>query len=266
MPELNKLESIFFDVLNDLKDYLNDLTLVGGWIPYIYAKSLWNNLTAKLITTTDIDFGFGESETRVYSKTIFQMLSTLDYTERHPRMDRIYPVVLYKKGKIPIDFITFPEVPPGTVEKFIGRQININKIENFDFLLKYKIPIKIHDIRQKITYTIYCPKPSAFLYHKGATFINRENTQKQSKDLHYIYFVLRYAPDIDVILKELVHYKKEGYFKDISKNLDKYFERVSSQGCLMVENENGPDEYIDNLREDIFERFKTLREILAPPA
>lgn len=30
----------------------------------------------------------------------------------------------------------------------------------------------------------------------------------------------------------------------------------------MVEKENGPDDYIDDLRQDIFERFKKLRELL----
>lgn len=179
MTELDKLESIFFDVLNDLKNYLSDLTLVGGWIPYIYAKFLWNNLTAKLITTTDIDFGFGESKTEVYPKTIFQMLSPLDYTERHPRMDRIYPVVLYKKGKIRIDFITFPEVSPDAIEKFIGRQININKIENFDFLLKYRIPVNIHDKSKKTLIQFTALNHRRFSIIKGQLLstekINRRN-------------------------------------------------------------------------------------------
>ena len=31
----------------------------------------------------------------------------------------------------------------------------------------------------------------------------------------------------------------------------------------MVEKENGPDEYIDDLRQDIFERFKKLRDVLS---
>jgi len=30
----------------------------------------------------------------------------------------------------------------------------------------------------------------------------------------------------------------------------------------MIEKENGPDEYIDNLRQDIFERFNKLLEFL----
>ena len=39
----------------------------------------------------------------------------------------------------------------------------------------------------------------------------------------------------------------------------KFFVKKSSLGCLMVERENMPDEYIDDLRQDIFERFDNLR-------
>ena len=99
MINLEKIESAFFSVLEDLKDYLDDLTLVGGWMPYVYSRFLWNNLTVKPVTTVDIDFGFSKETSRVYPKTIFEMLSPLDYTERRPKMDRIYPVVLSSKKR-----------------------------------------------------------------------------------------------------------------------------------------------------------------------
>ena len=260
MTEFVYLESIFFKVLDDLKDYLDDLTLVGGWLSYVYAKYLWNNLAIKPVTTTDIDFGLGVGKARVYPRTIFELLSSLDYKERHPQMDRMYPVVLYKEGKVRIDFIAPPKIQKNIVEKIVGSQIDINKIERFDFLLKYRITVDIKN--KKEIYTIHCPKPSAFLYHKAATFIDRDDEQKQAKDLHYMYFILRYAPNIDAILKEIIQYNKQGYFKGVPKNLLHYFDRKSSKGCLMVEKENGPDEYIDDLRQDIFDRFKNLRESL----
>jgi len=261
LAELDRIESIFFDVLKDLQGYLNDLTLVGGWMPYVYTRFLWDNVVVKPITTVDIDFGFGMPKTRLHPETIFEILSPLDYTERHPRMDRMYPVVLYKQGKIPIDFITFPEIANNVIEKFVGTQININKIDKFDFLLKHRIPVNVKDKNQKVSYRIYCPKPSSFLYHKGATFIDGEGEQKQAKDLHYMYFILRYAPNIDSIFEEVIGYKNSGYFPNILIDLNKYFEKKSSQGCLMVERENGPDYYMDDLRQDIFERFKKLREL-----
>ena len=112
------------------------------------------------------------------------------------------------------------------------------------------------------TYLVNCPKPSAFLYHKGATFIDRENKEKQAKDLYYMYFVLRYAPDIEMILEEISQYREKRYLMSVSDSIDKFFERISSQGCLLVEQENGTDEYVYDLRQDIFDRFKRLREVV----
>lgn len=178
MSNFKQLELLFFEVLEDLKDYLDDLTLVGGWLPYVYTKFLWDNLSVQPVTTVDIDFGFGGSKTKVYSKTIFELLSSLDYRERHLQMDRMYPVVLYKHGKVPIDFITSPKTKDKLVEKFVGRQININRIDKFDFLLKNRISLEAKTGKKKVSYKVHCPKPSSFLYHKGATFIDREDKLK----------------------------------------------------------------------------------------
>ena len=48
----------------------------------------------------------------------------------------MYPVVLYKQGEIPIDFITSPKTKDKLVEELVGRQISINKIDKFIFFLK----------------------------------------------------------------------------------------------------------------------------------
>lgn len=254
-----KIEAVFFNVLEDISDYLPDLTLVGGWMAYIYSNFLWKTTVRNPVTTVDIDFGVDESVTGDYSKTIFETLSSLDYKERHLKMDRMFPVVLYKE-KIPVEFITYPTVNIKAIEKMVGHQIQINKIEKFDFLLKHRISINIQ--AKKKSYLLNCPKPSAFLYHKGATFIDRENKEKQAKDLYYMYFILRYAPDIDAILKEVSRYRGNGYLTSTPDSINKFFERVSSQGCLLIEQENGPDEFIHDVRQDIFDRFKRLRDAL----
>lgn len=256
---LEKIEAIFFNVLEDISDYLPDLTLVGGWMPYIYTNYLWKTTVRNPVTTVDIDFGVGQSVSKDYPKTIFETLSSLGYKERHPRMDRMFPVVLYKE-KVPVEFITYPTVDIKAIEKMVGQQIQINKIEKFDFLLKHRISINIQT--KKKSYFLNCPKPSAFLYHKGATFIDRENKEKQAKDLYYMYFILRYAPDIDAILNEVSQYRQKGYLTSALDNINKFFARVSSQGCLIVEQENGPDEFIHDVRQDIFDRFKGLRDAL----
>jgi len=258
---LEKIEAIFFNVLDDISAYLSDLTLVGGWMPYIYSNYLWKTSIRNPIVTVDIDFGVDQTVAGDYSKTIFETLSNLDYKERRPQMDRMFPVVLYKE-KVPVEFITYPTVDIKAIEKMVGTQILINKIEMFDFLLQHRLPITIKNKKGDRTYTLNCPKPSAFLYHKGATFIERMNKEKQAKDLYYMYFILRYAPDIEVILKEVSEYKTKGYLPSVEDNINKFFERVSSQGCLMVEEDNGTDEYIHDVRQDVFERFNGLKEAL----
>ncbi len=54
----------------------------------------------------------------------------------------------------------------------------------------------------------------------------------------------------------LIKNKVQG--KIVKQNIHKYFRGVDSQGPILVEQENGPDEYIDDLRQDIFERFNKL--------
>ena len=138
---LEKIEAVFFSVLEDISGYLSDLTLVGGWMPYIYSNFLWKTSVKNPVTTADIDFGVDQPVTGDYAKTIFETLSSLDYKERL-KMDRMFPIVLYKE-KVPVEFITYPTVDIKAIEKMVGQQIQINKIDKFDFLLKHRIPINV---------------------------------------------------------------------------------------------------------------------------
>ncbi|MGA1825025.1 MAG: GSU2403 family nucleotidyltransferase fold protein [bacterium] len=153
-------------VVNDISVYLSDLTLVGGWLPYIYSNYLWKTKIRNPIVTVDIDFGVDQTVGGDYSKTIFETLSRLDYKERHLKLDRMFPVVLYKE-KVPVEFITYPAVDIKAIEKMVGTEMQINKIEKFDFLLHHRVSVIIKNKKGDKTYTLNCPKPSTFLYHKG---------------------------------------------------------------------------------------------------
>lgn len=261
--KLIHLESILFDVFKDLKEYLNDLILVGGWLPYVYIKHLWKDVRVQPVTTADIDFGLKKSRLHKHSKTIFQTLSDLAYSEHHIKLGKLYPVVMYKEKKIPIDFICSHDLPDSVIERVVGRQINVSRVDGFDFLVRHIMAIRLElsSKKQSHAYVVNCPKPSAFIYHKAMTFDARETDQKRAKDLHFIYFILRYDPDIDAIFREIAEYLKEDYKEGLAERFDKYFGMISSDGCIMVEKENGPDIYINDLRKDIFNRFAELRKL-----
>jgi hypothetical protein len=71
--------------------------------------------------------------------------------------------------------------------------------------------------------------------------------------------MLRFCPEEELInkAKSLINKKKEG--KSVIQNIRQYFDSPDSQGPVLIEQENGPDPYIDDLRQDIFERFKKLQ-------
>lgn len=102
MTELKDLEQLFFKVIHDMEEYLPYLVLVGGWLPYLYAKYLWKNLSVYPVTTTDIDFGVLESDRApLVSETIYSRFSRLQYRERHLKIGRLFPIVpmLESSGK-----------------------------------------------------------------------------------------------------------------------------------------------------------------------
>lgn len=71
--------------------------------------------------------------------------------------------------------------------------------------------------------------------------------------------MLRFSPEKDDLVSKvssLIKNKEQG--KSVKQNLRKYFGDVDSKGTLLVEQENGSDEYISDLRQDIFERFNKL--------
>jgi hypothetical protein len=267
-------EKLLIKVLDDLADFLPYLILVGGWVPYIYAKYIWpyqfnggslgktsdQQHYIPVLTTTDVDFGVcvvsypGSS-----NESIADRVRKLGYGERHVSMDRMYPFVPVVKDvagdlKAEVEFITDPKVPRKIVNKIVGKEIKINEIEHFSLLLGSAIKTKM-DGRE-----IQIPTESMFTFHKLLTFVERQNKEKLKKDLYYVYYMLRFSPKKEQLSDDVVALiKKQKEGKQVKANLKEYFSSVDSKGPLFVEQENGPDAYISNVRQDAFDKFGGIR-------
>jgi len=57
LPDSPFPEMIFYEILGDLSEFLSALILVGGWVPFLYARHVWRLSISSLVTTADIDFG-----------------------------------------------------------------------------------------------------------------------------------------------------------------------------------------------------------------
>ena len=251
-------EKLLIKVIDDLADFLPYLVLVGGWVPYIYARYIWKNVPNMAVTTGDIDFGVGDQDFNG-KDTVASRVQRLGYGERHVSMDRMVPFVPIVKDvtgdlKAEVEFITDPKVPRKIVNKIVGQEIKINEIQHFSLSLGSVITAQMNER------DIQIPTESMFTFHKLLTFVERENKEKLKKDLYYVYYMLRFCPKKEQLTDDviaLIKKRKEG--KRVKENLKEYFSSADSKGPLFVGEENGPDTYIDNVRQDAFDKFSGIR-------
>jgi hypothetical protein len=103
-------EKLLLKAIDDLSDFLPYLVLVGGWVPYIYAKYIWHDVPNVAVMTSDIDFGVGIKEYEG-NESIASRVRKLGYGEHHISMDRAVPFVPVVKlsgssEKTDVEFIT----------------------------------------------------------------------------------------------------------------------------------------------------------------
>lgn len=76
---------------------------------------------------------------------------------------------------------------------------------------------------------------------------------------YLVYYMLRFNPKKEQFTNDVASLiKKQEEGRQVKENLKKYFSSVNSKGPLFVEQENGPDAYIADVKKDVFDKFSQL--------
>lgn len=256
MTEIARAEKVLFKVLADLREYLPDLVLVGGWIPHLYRTLVWKTDSRPPHSTVDIDFGVSPRVGRLPASTVYSKLRRLGYGESHLKFNRPFPIVPTiklspREEAFPIEFIASPGTKSSELEKLIGRQIHINRLKYFEILTEDPLRLSVGGIPD-----VRIPREANYVWHKLLTFPLREETGGKSKDLYYLYYVLRFSPNIEQLTGDLARLRtRKTQAQAVGKNIDKYFPDPLGEGVLLTEREFGPDYIVDDLRQDIYQRL-----------
>lgn len=255
---MDKHFAVLLRSLTDLKEFLPNLMLVGGWVPYIYQQYLWKDVIIKPHHTTDIDYGLNMAGHSKVKGTIYNKLASLHYPERHLQMNKLTPVQFLVQARdndipTPIEFICDIDVSASAVQKIVGDQLVINSLPDFKMLFTEQLDVNVEGIKISI------PSESIFVFHKLATLVHRENLSKVAKDLYYIYYILRFSPNVKKIKDSFVGYKKTEVWLPVKKVLTNYFATINSKGVEMVEKEFGPDSILTDMKRHIFKVFDDLK-------
>lgn len=259
LPDTGYFEKDLLKIMCSLRAYLNHFVLVGGWAPYLYSKYLWKNLSVLPVSTLDIDIGIREIKPYWKDKPLFIKFTKLKY-KLEPVYDKdalpLIPVYVNERRKleIKIEFITSFYVSDDTINHFLGKEIAVHRIDEFEWLLdkivKLKIPYKGKIIRLSL------PQPHIYLFHKGLTFTMREDDAKKAKDLYYFYYILRFYPEYKELISSIKPLEKKDVFNIFIQNLKEGFDSEIAEGPLKIESVSGFDPYIPSIRKDAYIRVQ----------
>jgi hypothetical protein len=257
-------ERAFFKVLQDLRNYLPYLVVVGGWVSYLYRNYLWKGEVDKPYLTADI--GIRTKIENFQQTSIYKRFTELQYSERHLSLGKAYPVVPEVKltedaVPIPVEFISGKDVSEDCLRKVVGSEILVNKLEYFEIILEDTVKIKTEAKTSSLE--IFIPSPENYIFHKLLTFSLRPDQTKMRKDLYYVYYILRFIPNSVSLLRNISKFKHRPECKTARENVDRFFSNRLSQGVLLVADEFGPDARVKDIREHILSTFQELRVVLS---
>ncbi len=235
MPELIHLEKQFLDTLAALGPGLDKVVVVGGWCPYLYAKHLWKRKIANIPTTLDIDLGVTETGPSRYVQTVYARLKAEGLESQRLFADENEPIEFISRrgvSALKLEFITSFLTSDDTLNRFLGRELACNRIEAFEVLLESPIRLMIEHAGRGLCVRV--PEPATFLFHKGVSFVLRGEEFKRDKDFFYIYFILRYAPDREDLLKRLNPFRQHEYFPNFRQNLADFLGDYDKPGYRII--------------------------------
>lgn len=259
LPDTGPFEGDFLKIIYSLKPYLNHFVLVGGWAPYLYSRYLWKNLSVLPVSTLDIDIGIREIRPYWKDKPLFTKFKKLRY-KLEPVYDKepVPSIPVYvdekKRLEIRIEFITSFYVSDDTINHFLGKEIAIHRIDEFEWLLDKIIALRI-PYKGKII-KLNLPQPYIYLFHKGLTFTMREDDVKKAKDLYYLYYILRFHPKYEELVSNIRSLEDKEAFKIFIQNLKEGFDSKIAEGPLRIESVSGFDPYMPSIRNDAYTRVQ----------
>ena len=262
MSESKKQIRALRETLTALDESLDKLVLVGGWLPFIYCNYLWKVPALDIPYTTDIDLGVQETGPLRYALTVFQRLRQADLAMEPIYSKEKMPIqFIYKKSglEVRIDFITSHDTSDDTHNRFLGTEVSWNRIDSFEVLLHS--PKRLRIDLDGIVFSVNVPLPATFFFHKGIIFASRSDDYKKAKDLYTVFWGLKFCPDRQELIKEIMEFRKHEYFRAFQQNLKEYVKDISKPGYLLLRPFLSPWLLEKKINSEITEVFHSILEI-----
>jgi len=243
-------------VLDALNPYSDDLMLVGGWVPYLYARNLEASPWAGLLTT-DIDLAVPRRLV-VRGQTVDALMKGIDFEDAFRSVDQP-PLVKYvgsiAGADVEVEFLTTEQGNREGV-KVVQSGLHATALHYVDVLLEHPFRIDVALAGRLVQVAV--PSPAAFLLQKGLVFPRRKIRDKKAKDLYCVFDVWHSCtPWRSWIIEQLgesMRAEKPQYLAKCAGNLARYCSDVSGDGIRMLV-EQRPATLLSEMDDDQFSQY-----------
>ncbi len=246
-----------------LRDYLSEIVVGGGWVPFLYYRYLIENSDRETIFTRDIDLLVKSQVPVIGSQTIDKLLGAAGLKTVFKSRDT--PPLIHYEGEIDgvaveIEFLTDQPGSSSDLVRKVQPDLYAEALRFISLVVDNTVELTISHRafgEAGAQLIVKVPTPAAYIFHKGLIYRRRKDQRKGDKDLYYIFDILtgchKMMPSImdDFVRLTRLH---KSWFRTFVNNLGTDFADADSDGVLRIV-EQRPANVFQDLDEDQFRNF-----------
>lgn len=181
-------------VLFVLKEYLPNIVLIGGCVPYIYWKHIYGAAVPP-VYTTDLDVLIPNT-IPVHARPIASLLDDAGFRGRVLELSHIQHFK-FESVTVPGFEVEFRTPEPGgkRVETLVVQSgLRAQVLPGLRILLAHNMTVGITGQVEgrAVDLMVRVPTPGAFVLNKATSYLDTHGEPERAKDIYYVYYVLRY--------------------------------------------------------------------------
>ena len=243
LPSVTGIDPRLLSTLAALGDYLQDVVVVGGWVPHIYRKIWPSESPVEPRRTFDVDVAVPRRLTVGVRSRLDNLLAAQGYAPVLGRTSGL-PAQIYENHAhgdfLPIEFLAPLTGPREKITVDIQNGVTAQALRYMNLLLENTLDVRLGSeaaasLSDELSVRI--PTPGAYVFHRGLIGA-RGGSRRRGKDLYYIFETWASLPNQrDQIVAEIgelrVRYPRPWY-RRFRSTLESLFPNSAGEGVLLV--------------------------------
>jgi hypothetical protein len=266
-PALVGIDPHLLKTLIVLGDYLQDVVLVGGWVPHLY-RALWPaESPVEPRRTFDLDAAVGGRLRVRHASRLDAVLARRGYECRlggasGPGVQTYESTA--RSDLLPIEFLAPLTGPSEEVTVEIQEGVRARALRYLNILLDNTMEVRLSAPAPDAPegqLTVCIPTPGAYVFHRG--LIERGSGGRgRGKDLYYIFETWASLPHQQGLVVSQIRTLRDRYaeswYRRFRSNLESLFASVASEGVFLVFEQYEAREPVDIAHQRIYQAFQAL--------